>query len=54
MTEPYYCADCGRRFFNKGWHAEACGSPNYERLPDYWDRLNDLRDEKQRLEAEAK
>lgn len=26
----YYCSDCGRRFANKGWHAEACGSSNYE------------------------
>lgn len=30
--EPYLCHDCGRRFFNVGWHAEACGSPNYRRM----------------------
>ena len=30
MTTQYVCLDCGRRFYNKGWHAEACGSGNYE------------------------
>lgn len=25
----FQCDDCGRRFANKGWHAEACGSPNF-------------------------
>lgn len=30
--EPFFCHDCQRRFFNLGWHAEACGSPNYERM----------------------
>jgi hypothetical protein len=30
-TRPdlFFCHDCNRRFFNKGWHAEACGSSNY-------------------------
>ena len=28
-TTLFYCFDCGRRFFNKGWHAEACGSSKY-------------------------
>jgi len=30
----YECADCGRRFANKGWHAEACGSPNFHRVTE--------------------
>jgi hypothetical protein len=28
--QPYFCKDCGRRFYNIGWHCEACGSSNYE------------------------
>lgn len=32
VRQPYVCADCGRRFFNLGWHAEACGSSNYAAL----------------------
>jgi ribosomal protein L37E len=28
--QPYFCNDCGRRFYNIGWHCEACGSSNYE------------------------
>jgi len=32
MLQPYLCADCGRRFFNLGWHAEACGSSNFKRV----------------------
>lgn len=28
-VQLHYCHDCGHRFFNKGWHAEACGSGNY-------------------------
>ena len=30
----YYCDDCGSRFFNKGWHAEACGSSNFHVLDE--------------------
>ena len=29
MITTYMCDDCGRRFFNLGWHAEACGSSNF-------------------------
>jgi hypothetical protein len=31
--QPYFCKDCGRRFYNLGWHCEACGSSNYEPEP---------------------
>jgi hypothetical protein len=31
---PYFCRDCGRRFYNLGWHAEACGSPNFEPIEE--------------------
>jgi hypothetical protein len=31
--QPYFCNDCGRRFYNIGWHCEACGSSNYEPEP---------------------
>lgn len=24
-----FCFDCNRRFYNLGWHAEACGSSNH-------------------------
>jgi hypothetical protein len=51
MIQPYYCKDCGRSFFNLGWHAEVCGSSNYEPMADYWERLDELRKEKKRLEA---
>jgi hypothetical protein len=28
-TTMFFCRDCHRRFFNKSWHAEVCGSSNY-------------------------
>jgi ribosomal protein L37E len=34
--QPYFCKDCGRRFYNIGWHCEACGSSNYEPVSEFW------------------
>ena len=31
-TPKFYCSECNRTFFNKGWHAEACGSPDIHEL----------------------
>lgn len=56
----HYCDDCQRRFYNKGWHAEACGSSNFHELaenpaygpgnPDWHD---DLERERRAREPEA-
>jgi ribosomal protein L37E len=42
--QPYFCKDCGRRFYNIGWHCEACGSSNYEPVADELAFLDQIKD----------